>query len=268
MTIRDVKGGVTDRIPVENVLVSVSNKDGLELLIPGLLEVNPNVRFMSTGGTYRRLAEILEDASKGEVDFQKNLIEVSEYIEFPEMKGGLLKTLHSKIHAGILGERNYQEHQEYLKNLSKTVEFIDSDVKRVFDAEVGKEYRVKIVEGITAVYIDVAVVNLYPFEETVAKEGVTFEEARGNIDIGGPTMVRGAAKNFLSCAVLTDPAGYDEFLRQVRENGGCTTFDQRFKLSPKVFAITEDYDGHIKMHMMEQDPEEVRKCYEFVDGGE
>jgi phosphoribosylaminoimidazolecarboxamide formyltransferase/IMP cyclohydrolase len=192
--------------------LSVFDKTGLETFVPGLAEACPGVRFLSTGGTYKRLKEL----------GIAGLSEVAEYTGFPEMEGGLVKTLHPKVHAGILGERNNPAHQEYLQSMQD-----------------GR-------------FIDMVVVNLYPFEQAIAKPGATFEDARGNIDIGGPTMVRGAAKNFPSCAVLTDPKEYDATLRHIRENGGCTTLDHRFWLAPLAFDHTATYEAAIARFMAKQ----------------
>jgi len=231
MSIRDMKGQVEDKIPVKNVLVSVFDKSGLEYFIPGLLKANPDVRFMSTGGTYGRLKEILGDAA-GE-----HLMEVAEYTEFPEMEGGLVKTLHPKIHAGLLGERGNPEHRRYLAE-----------------------------ELNGGVYIDMVVVNLYPFEQVIAKEGTTFETARGNIDIGGPTMIRAGAKNFPSCAVVCDPRDYEYVMREIEENNGCTTFELRLGLAQGVFDATATYDRAIAEHMKSRihlDLEGVMACYDL-----
>ena len=276
MTIRDAIGKQEDKIPVKSVLLSVSNKGGLETFIPGLMEVSPKIIFMSTGGTYKTVKEILG------ADAADHLIEVAKYTEFPEMQGGLVKTLHPKIHAGILGERNNPDHQEYIRDLTKTVEFLDSDVKRVFDAEIGKEYRVQVIEGITGVYIDMVVVNLYPFKDMVAKvksgeinpkteKPYNFESARGNIDIGGPTMDRAGAKNFLSCAVVCDPGDYEKILADVKANDGCTTFDQRLALARDVFEMSWRYDKDVAKFMTEEindNPDGIRACYEFTKEGE
>lgn len=274
MTIRDAKGCMEDRIKVNNVLVSVSDKTGLDTFVLGLLDINPNVRFMSSTGTYTAIAGYLGDAAKD------HLIQVSDYTEFPEMDGGLVKTLHPKIHAGILGERNNPLHQEYIRALAKTSRFLqvydtegkpqDCDVKRVFDAQIGSQYLVEIVEGVQGVYIDMVVGNLYPFEQKIAEPNVTFEKARGNIDIGGPAMIRGGAKNFASCAVVCDPTDYMAMLDQIRANDGCTTFEQRALLVPKVFKMTGQYDTMIGNYMeaQMQDPAKVKAGYQFNVGGE
>jgi len=232
MTIRDLKGKVNDKIPVEHVLVSVFDKSGLEKLVPGLIDINPNVRFMSTGGTYERIKDILGNS------YRDNLIEIAEYTDFPEMEGGLVKTLHPKIHAGLLGERNNPEHQRYLKE--------------------------ELNEG---VFIDMAVVNLYPFSQVVSEEGTTFEQARGNIDIGGPTMIRAAAKNFPSCAVACAPSQYENIMEVIRNNNGSTTFDLRLQLAREAFETTAAYERSIVKHLYKSllIPEEVKAEYNFTE---
>lgn len=230
MSIRDLKGEVENKIPVDNVIVSVSDKVGLEDFIIGLLYINHDIKFLSTGGTYKKLKEILGGNSR------INLFEISEYTGCPEMEGGLVKTLHPKIHAGILGERNNPEHQKY------------------------------ITETLNGVYIDMVVVNLYPFEKTIAQKDVTFEQARGNIDIGGPAMLRAAAKNFPSCAAVCDPSDYKLILDEIKENNGCTTLAQRLNLAKKVFALTAEYDKTIADYMFEQihhNLNGVTRCYKF-----
>ncbi|MEK6890982.1 MAG: hypothetical protein AABX03_02495 [Nanoarchaeota archaeon] len=227
MSIRDLQGCVEDLIPVNNVLASVSDKTGLDFFIPALVRINPKIRFLSTGGTYNKIKEILGNPSKD------TLLEVAEYTGFPEMEGGLVKTLHPKVHAGILGERGNPKHQRYLQEELKG-----------------------------AVFIDMAIVNLYPFVQTISKPDVTFEKARGNIDVGGPTMMRAAAKNFPSCASVCDPEDYQDILSTIVKNNGCTTFNQRFALAPKVFEMTSAYDEMIAKYFRENnDPEKVRELY-------
>lgn len=262
MSIRDMEGGVTDRIPVQNVLVSVADKSGLDLLVGGLMEVNPNVRFMSTGGTKKRIAEILGQEADG------HLIGVAEYTKMPEMPGGLVKTLQGKVHAGILGERNNPKHQDYLAGLAKEIDFGPGGPEKVFDAKPGR-YTVDVVEREKGVFIDLLVGSFYPFEKKIAEEGVTFEGARGNIDIGGPSMLRGGAKNFMSCAVITSPDQYRMILTHIRENDGCTTFEKRLELAEKVFELTSNYDRHIHTYlarMREQERQAILDCYGL--GGE
>ncbi len=145
-------------VKIKHVLASVSDKTGLDVLVPGLVEANPEVMIYSTGGTYKAIKEILGEKAA------TNLTAVSAYTGQPEMQGGLVKTLDFKIYLGLLSETYNEAHQQ--------------DLKRT--------------DGVA---LDMVVVNLYPFTETVAREGVTPEEARTNIDIGGPCMVRASAKN-------------------------------------------------------------------------
>ena len=249
MTIRDIKGEVMDLIPVRNVIVSVFDKTGLDTFIPALVKASPDVRFLSTGGTYKALERILAN-----VQIPTSLLEVAEYTEFPEMEGGLVKTLHPKIHAGILGERGNPEHQRYLKQILNRGD-----------------------------YIDMVVVNLYPFDEVVRKirdgeidtktsKPYNFESARGNIDIGGPTMIRAAAKNFPGCAVVCNPNNYSDVLNTIKKNNGATSFNQRFELAEEVFSAMEKYDGAISAYWREQfgglNCQEIRKLYKFSGGSE
>ena len=161
---------IDDRVAVKTVLMSVSDKTGLEEFVPGLVKACPGVRILSTGGTYAKVKEILGDAAGD------TLSQVSDYTGQPEMQGGLVKTLDFKIYLGLLSETYNDAHRADLARLSASP-------------------------------IDMVVVNLYPFRETVAKEGVTPEMARTNIDIGGPCMVRASAKNYLRVASVTDPDG-------------------------------------------------------------
>jgi len=229
MSIRDMEGKVDNLIPVRNVIISVFDKTGLEQLVPGLIEANSDVRLLSTGGTFDGIKEILGES------YEKNLIEIAEYTDFPEMEGGLVKTLHPKIYAGILGERNNPKHQRYLTK----------DLDEAF-------------------YIDLVVVNLYPFEKVICKPGITFEEARGNIDIGGPTLIRAAAKNSLGCAVVCDPYDYEYLLRHIEKNQGSTSVNYRAHLMGKIFETTGRYDLAIAEYLRENTPtNEFEALYEF-----
>jgi phosphoribosylaminoimidazolecarboxamide formyltransferase/IMP cyclohydrolase len=147
--------------------------------------------------------------------------DVSEFTGFPEMLDGRVKTLTPQVHAGILYMRDNEEH-----------------VKTMEEYELGQ--------------IDLVCVNLYPFEETIAKEGVTLPEAIEQIDIGGPTMIRSAAKNMRDVTVVTDPADYARVLKEMRENDGATTEDFRFILGQKVFARVAEYNAAIATYLAEQ----------------
>lgn len=186
---------------IKRALISVSDKTGIldfvELLSPF------SVELVSTGGT----ASMLRDAG-----FEVR--EVSDLTGFPEILGGRVKTLHPKVHGGILAIRDNEEHQEQV-------------------AENAIEY------------IDLVAVNLYPFRETVAKENVTAEEAIENIDIGGPSMIRSAAKNFHDVVVVVSPADYLLVIDELVANEGGVSLEARFNLARKAFETTSHYDAAI-----------------------
>lgn len=205
---------------IERALISVSDKTGILEFAQKLAE--KGIEILSTGGT----AKVLKEGGV-------NVIDVSDYTGFPEMMNGRVKTLHPKIHGGLLALRDNEQHMEEAKN---------NDVKM----------------------IDMVVVNLYPFEETIAKEGVTKEEAIENIDIGGPSMARSAAKNFQSVIVLTDPQDYEEALNQIEE--GNSSLEFRKKLARKAFTLTHRYDEAIDKYFREllEEPELLNLHYEKV----
>jgi len=199
---------IDNRVKVSNVLMSVSDKTGLETFVPALVKACPGVKIYSTGGTYAKVKEILGAEADG------TLVAVSDYTGQPEMQGGLVKTLDFKIYLGLLSEKYNDAHQADLKRLS-------------------------------AQPIDMVVVNLYPFRQTVAKEGVTPEMARTNIDIGGPCMVRASAKNYLRVASVTDPLDYGGIVEELSSHDGTIGLDTRFRLMKKAFAHTAEYDTAI-----------------------
>jgi len=212
-------------VKVDRVLASVSDKTGLDELVPGLVEANPGIMFYSTGGTYKAIREIM-----GEELAATHLTRVSDYTGQPEMQGGLVKTLDFKIYLGLLGETYNEAHVQDLARAE-------------------------------AVPIDMVVVNLYPFKETVAKPDVTPEQARTNIDIGGPCMVRASAKNFLRVASVTDPGDYGKILSEVKSSDGCVSLETRFELAKKAFRHTAEYDTAIAGYFGETAAETVRDCY-------
>lgn len=190
---------------IQSALISVSDKTGLVEFAKELAAMN--VSILSTGGT----AELLK----------KNGIavtEVADYTGFPEMMDGRVKTLHPKVHGGILARRDLASHMD----------------------AIGKH-------GINT--IDMVVVNLYPFQQTVAKEDCTLEDAIENIDIGGPAMLRSAAKNYRDVAVVCDPADYAGIIAEMKKNDGNLTTDTKFELSKKTFSHTAQYDGAIANYM-------------------
>ncbi len=217
---------VDDWIRPRHVLVSVFDKRDLQVLVNGLVSINDSLRIFSTGGTYKRIAEIL-----GPEQTKKHLTRVSDYTGQPETQGGLVKTLDFKIYLGLLTETYNDDHQEDLRRTS-------------------------------AVPIDMVVVNLYPFQQTVARPDVTVEEARANIDIGGPCMVRASAKNFPRVASVTDPGDYAMIVNKLRTSGGRLDLRTRFALARKAFAHTAEYDAHISRFLAERTDAEMEGCYE------
>lgn len=215
---------IDDMVKVRHVLASVSDKTGLDAFIPALVRINPEVKIYSTGGTYKAIRDILGDKAPA------NLIAVSDYTGQPEMQGGLVKTLDFKIYLGLLSETYNDAHQADLKRTS-------------------------------AVAMDMVVVNLYPFKETVARRDVTPEMARTNIDIGGPCMVRASAKNYLRVASVTDPSDYAGIVRELEATGGSLSLATRFGLMRKAFRHTADYDAAIASFFAGTAPESVRATY-------
>ena len=215
---------IDSRVAVKHVLMSVSDKTGLETFVPALVKACPGVKIYSTGGTYAKVKEILGSSAEG------TLVAVSDYTGQPEMQGGLVKTLDFKIYLGLLSETYNDAHQADLKRLS-------------------------------AQPIDMVVVNLYPFQQTVAKEGVTPEMARTNIDIGGPCMVRASAKNYLRVASVTDPLDYPSLATELADHGGTIGLDTRFKLMKKAFAHTAQYDAAIAGFFTTRTWDEVSATY-------
>ncbi|HEY2036506.1 MAG TPA: bifunctional phosphoribosylaminoimidazolecarboxamide formyltransferase/IMP cyclohydrolase [Steroidobacteraceae bacterium] len=190
-------------LPVRRALLSVSDKTGLLELARALAA--RDIEILSTGGTARLLA-----------DNGLTVREVSGYTGFPEIMDGRVKTLHPKIHGGLLGRR-------------------------------GIDDAVMALHGIQP--IDLLVVNLYPFAQTVARPNCRYAEAIENIDIGGPAMLRAAAKNHESVAVAVDPADYGALLAELAAHGGCTTAAARSRLAAKVFAHTACYDTMVASYL-------------------
>jgi phosphoribosylaminoimidazolecarboxamide formyltransferase/IMP cyclohydrolase len=190
---------------IESAIVSVTDKAGIVDFAKALSKLG--VEILSTGGTARALRE-------GGI----SVTDISDYTGFPEMMDGRVKTLHPKVHGGLLGLRDNPEH-----------------------------VRMMAQHGIKT--IDMVVVNLYQFEKTVAKDGVTLDEAIENIDIGGPSMLRSSAKNFKYVTVVVDPSDYEVVLKEMETSGGKTTLETRFRLAKKVFRLTHLYDGAISQYL-------------------
>ena len=215
---------IDDLVNVQYVLLSVSDKTGLGKFIPDLVGLNPEIKIFSTGGTFNAIREILGEAA------DRHLTRVSEYTGQPETQGGLVKTLDFKIYLGLLTETYNNAHQEDLKRTSARA-------------------------------IDMVVVNLYPFSETIAKQGVSLEDARGNIDIGGPTMIRASAKNFIRVASVVDPLTYPLILEKLKANNGYLSIKDRFELAQKAFEHTAVYDRTIADYLAANPINEIKSCY-------
>jgi len=211
-------------VPVRRVLMSVSDKSGLDTFVPELMAVNSELKIFSTGGTYTRLREILGEEAGS------HLNRVSDYTGQPETQGGLVKTLDFKIYLGLLTETYNEAHQDDLKRTG-------------------------------SVPIDMVVVNLYPFKETISAPDVTVERARGNIDIGGPCMIRAAAKNFIRVAAVVDPGDYGMIISELNANNGALSLNLRFRLAQKAFEHTAAYDRTIADYLGAKAFAEVAGCY-------
>ncbi|AMP38552.1 MULTISPECIES: bifunctional phosphoribosylaminoimidazolecarboxamide formyltransferase/IMP cyclohydrolase [Ralstonia solanacearum species complex] len=190
---------------IQQALLSVSDKTGIVDFARALHGLG--VKLLSTGGT----AKLLADAGLP-------VTEVADYTGFPEMLDGRVKTLHPKVHGGILARRDLPEHMAALAQ---------HDIPT----------------------IDLLVVNLYPFQQTVAKDECTLADAIENIDIGGPTMLRSAAKNHRDVTVIVDPADYARVLAEMQANSNTVGYDTNFTLAKKVFAHTAQYDGAITNYL-------------------
>ena len=186
---------------IKMAIISVSNKTGIVEFARELHEMG--IEILSTGGT----AKTLREAGIPVKD-------VSEHTGSPEMLDGRVKTLHPKIHGGLLSRRNNPKDMDEIKK-----------------------------HGIDT--IDMVVVNLYPFEETISKPGVTFTDAIENIDIGGPAMLRSASKNFQDVAVIVEPTDYEKIISELKNLNGDLSYKTRLELAKKVFTHTSRYDGLI-----------------------
>jgi len=219
---------VPQYVSINRVIVSVYDKTDLETLIEGLVTVRPDVMIYSTGRTYRVCARILGSRADG------RLFQVSDYTGQPEMHGGLVKTLDFKIYLGLLSEPYNTLHHEDLQRAG-------------------------------AVPFDMVVANLYPFHEAVATEGSDCENARSNIDIGGPCMLRAAAKNYIRVAPVSDPRDYSRILSEMSDNNGSLSLETRFELAKKCFAHTAAYDKDISSYLSNVDTADITGVYSLSD---
>ena len=231
---------VDDFIKLKLVLVSCTNKDGLVsnqgkngLIIKGLpengligfiQEINPEVQFLSTGGTYK----ILKEAGI-------NVMEVAEYTKYPEMKTGLVKSLHPAVHAGLLAHKYTESDDEFMRW-----------------------------QGLR--YIDALIVNFYTLDAVVEKENSTFEMVRQAIDVGGPSMSHNARKAFISTALITDPKNYPLLIEELRSNGGSIGLATRLNLAKKASTMITDYLMSIDRMFQNINISQLKDCYEIESG--
>jgi len=214
-------------VAVKNVIASVSNKAGLEKLVPALLELCPGVTIFSTGGTFSSLKTIMGAKT------EKQLAQVSDFTGQPEMQGGLVKTLDWKIYLGLLSETYNPAHQDDIKKYK------------------GRAF-------------DLVIVNLYPFRETIARPGTTSEDARANIDIGGPCLLRASAKNFIRVCPVVNPADYDGLLAELKKHGGKLSLEFRHQMAAKAFDHTASYDRAIADYFKGVGSDKVRAAYKEI----
>lgn len=217
---------IDDLVKVRHVLASVFDKSNLETFIPELLKINPEIKFFSTGGTFSKIKELIGEKA------ESCLTQVSDYTGQPETQGGLVKTLDFKIYLGLLTETYNDAH--------------DEDIKRT-----------------GSVHIDMVIGNLYPFKATISKPDVTVEMARGNIDIGGPCMIRASAKNYLRVASVVDPSDYESIISEMKANNGSISLELRYRLAQKAFQYTATYDSTIAGYLGSKTSEDVKGCYTY-----
>lgn len=203
--------------PIHRALISVSDKAGIVEFAQSLKQ--RGIEILSTGGTAKLLA-----------DNNIEVTEVSDYTGFPEILDGRVKTLHPKIHGGLLGRRDLKSHQQAMEQ-----------------------------HGIPP--IDMVVVNLYPFEATVAREDCDLALAIENIDIGGPTMLRSAAKNYQHVTVVVDSGDYQTVLNEMKQHKGAVSNNLKYQLAVKVFQHTAHYDGAISNYLSQRDIEDPAPAF-------
>lgn len=229
---------IDDRITLKTVLVSCMNKEGLisnkradgtdiegipkNGLLGVIAELNSSVQFLSTGGTYK----LLKDAGL-------NVKEIAEHTQYPEMKTGLVKSLHPAIHAGILAHHYTTSDDEFMKE-----------------------------QGL--VYIDAVIVNFYPLEEAKSNPDSTFEILRQMIDIGGPTMAHNARKALVSTALITDPKNYRYLVKELKENNGTISIATRLELAKKASKMITDYMISVDEVIQTATTEDIQTCYEIA----
>lgn len=222
---------VKDRVPLRRALVSVYDKTGLEDLVLGLAKAAPGIEIYSTGGSHASIAATLAAAAgKAGPGLEAKLISIADYTGQAEMAGGLVKTLDWKIYLGLLSESGNASHESDLARLG-------------------------------AVAFDLVVGDLYPFEAAARDPSSTVEELRQRIDIGGPAMIRAAAKNFLRVASVSSPSQYEGLLAELSGTGGATTLGFRRSLAARAFARVSAFDAAIAARLEAVDQTQLGASY-------
>ena len=216
-----------NKVKIKKAIVSVYDKNGLEEFIKNLVRIIPEIVIYSTGGTYANIEKYL---IKGPI----NLKSISDYTGQPEMQGGLVKTLDFKIYLGLLSETYNEDHNKDLHRAGADT-------------------------------IDLVVTNLYPFDKVIAGTDVNIEKARGNIDIGGPCMLRAAAKNFIRVASICDPKDYRPLIEELEKSNGSISFNTRYKLAKKAFKHTADYDKTVSGYLDSISDDDAIKTYNLIN---
>ncbi len=208
-----------NNVKIKNVLISCHDKTGLNYFAAELVKINPSVRIYCSSGTYNELRKAVA---------AENLTEISDYTGIKEMPAGLVKTLHPKIHSGILADVNDEQQRKYLDENS-------------------------------AVAFDLVVVNLYPFAATA--EAGSIEKARMNVDIGGVSLIESAAKNFLRVAVVVSPVDYEKVLEEMKKNNDSCGIGTRLRLAQAAMNYISAYMGNISDYYDKLAAAAVKKEY-------
>ena len=208
-----------NKVAIKNALISCHDKTGLKYFAAELVKINPQIRIYCSSGTYNELGKAVD---------VKNLVEVSDYTGTKEMPSGLVKTLHPKVHSGILSDLDDEQQQKYL-------------------------------ESINAVAFDLVVVNLYPFS-AAAEEG-SIEKARTNMDIGGVSLIEAASKNFLRVTVVVSPVDYERLLEMMRGNNGSVDMETRLVMAKTALGYLSAYIEGISSYYEKLKINAVKKEY-------
>lgn len=212
---------VHNLVPLRNALVSVADKSGLETFLDRLWSLAPGLTVYATGGTLALARSVAQGRTA-----PPRVVPLSEYTGQPEMQGGLVKSLDWRVYLGLLGESFNPAHKADL-------------------------------EKHNAVAFDLTVCNFYPFQSAVEQKNATIEDARTHIDIGGPTMIRASAKNYLRIATICSPGAYDSFLDHVTTNNGATTLEFRYSLMKEAFQYVAAYDNAISSYFEHENGEKL-----------